>query len=404
MPRAGVSTRRGWCGTPACAAMPQVRGLAGSQVGRAPGRGAGWTYHAACPQSRCRPSGLLHGVQDRPRARPRERAGLVGWRGSPPYKVPTKPPYKAPLQSPATKPPHQPKRWRTTSWQAPKGRQVPAGTLLLGAGAWGGGRAGPFALHPAPAARRCGAGSAGGWDRAARPSTWQVVIAAGTPSARPPAGDPTAAVDRGAIHPAARTDGKETVIITGRALRATAHYTAQRLAELHVNQARTRQGSRAVGRLQRRQSRLLATSQRRARDRARAWEHTISRAGGSGRRSARSARSSGPHARQRRGPRRRGWPTPHHHEPAAARAVVARTATAVQDRGQPRSSDRFGHGCHPGRRRLPLTDRSRHAARRDRRHAGCPTPGARLWWPGVRSAGASGRRGVRPSAFPARHG
>jgi transposase len=60
------------------------------------------------------------------------------------------------------------------------------------------------------------------WDRAARHYTWHVVIEEGTKPAHPPAGDPTAAVDLGEIPPAALTDGKETVIITCRALWATA--------------------------------------------------------------------------------------------------------------------------------------------------------------------------------------
>jgi putative transposase len=65
------------------------------------------------------------------------------------------------------------------------------------------------------------------WDRAARHYTWHLVREDGLqPEAAP--GPHTAAVDLGEIHPAAVTDGKETVIITCRALRANAQYTAKR--------------------------------------------------------------------------------------------------------------------------------------------------------------------------------
>jgi putative transposase len=77
----------------------------------------------------------------------------------------------------------------------------------------------------------------------------------------------------GEIHPAALTDGQETVIISCRALRANQQYTAKRLSELRAKQARKRSGSRAFRRLQRRKNRFLAKQKRRARD----MEHKISR-------------------------------------------------------------------------------------------------------------------------------
>jgi putative transposase len=78
----------------------------------------------------------------------------------------------------------------------------------------------------------------------------------------------------GEIHPAALTDGKETVIITCRALRANAQYTAKRVSELRAKQDRKRKGSRRWKRLQRRKVRFLAQQKRRARD----MEHKVSRA------------------------------------------------------------------------------------------------------------------------------
>jgi putative transposase len=81
-------------------------------------------------------------------------------------------------------------------------------------------------------------------------------------------------VDLGEIHPAALTDGQETVIISSRALRSNAQYTAKRLSEIQAKQVRKQRGSRAFRRLQRRKSRFLAKQRRRARD----LEHKISRA------------------------------------------------------------------------------------------------------------------------------
>jgi putative transposase len=112
------------------------------------------------------------------------------------------------------------------------------------------------------------------WDRAARHYTWHVVVEDGATPALPLPGDHVAAVDLGEIHPAALTDGQETVILSCRALRANAQYTAKRLSELRAKQAHKRKGSRAMRRLQRRKNRFLAKQKRRARD----LEHKISRA------------------------------------------------------------------------------------------------------------------------------
>ena len=170
--------------------------------------------------------------------------------------------------------PHKRKRWRTTIWKAPEGMRLHAGTLLLGRAR---GLAPvqvrlPSNLLPLPQAaflevRRVS-------DRAARHYSWHVVVEDGTQPAPPLPADHIAAVDLGEIHPAALTDGQETVILSCRALRANAQYTAKRLSELRAKQARKHMGSRALRRLQRRKSRFLAKQKRRARD----MEHKISRA------------------------------------------------------------------------------------------------------------------------------
>src|SRR5260221_1184697 len=109
--------------------------------------------------------------------------------------------------------------------------------------------------------------------RAARHDAWHLVLEDGR-LPEPEPGTNTAAVDLGEIHPAAVTDGQETVIFTCRALRANAQYTAKRLGQIPAEQERQPKGSRALRRLQRRKSRLLAKQKRRARD----LEHKISRA------------------------------------------------------------------------------------------------------------------------------
>ena len=169
--------------------------------------------------------------------------------------------------------PYKRKRWRTTYWKQ-LGMRLHTGVLCLA-------RARglppvevalPTHLRALPQAAFLEARLV--WDRAARHYTWHLVIEAGTQPAPPPPGDHTAAVDLGEIHPAALTDGQETVILSCRALRANAQYTAKRLAELRAKQARKRKGSCAVRRLQRRKNRFLAKQKRRARD----MEHKIGRA------------------------------------------------------------------------------------------------------------------------------
>ncbi len=111
------------------------------------------------------------------------------------------------------------------------------------------------------------------WDRAARHYGWHLVVEDGS-GPLPTPGATTAAVDLGEIHPAALTNGTETVIISCRALRANQQYTAKRLSEIRAKQARKQQHSRGWKRLQRRKNRFLAKQKRRARD----MEHKVSRA------------------------------------------------------------------------------------------------------------------------------
>jgi putative transposase len=174
----------------------------------------------------------------------------------------------------ATKYPHWRKRFRTTIWKHPKGITRQGSSLLLG-------RARGLAPVVVPLPSNLLALSAAAflearlvWDRAARHYSWHLVVEDGTKPAQTPPGDHTAAVDLGEIHPAALTDGQETVIITCRALRANQQYTAKRLSELRAKQHRKKQYSRSWKRLQRRKNRFLAKQKRRARD----LEHKVSRA------------------------------------------------------------------------------------------------------------------------------
>lgn len=111
------------------------------------------------------------------------------------------------------------------------------------------------------------------WDRAARHYMWHLVSEDGR-AAEPARGVAVVAVDLGEIHPAALTDGQETVIITCRAMRANQQYTAKRLAEIRRKQSRKTRSSRRWKRLQQRKTRFLAKQRHRARD----LEHKSSRA------------------------------------------------------------------------------------------------------------------------------
>jgi putative transposase len=168
--------------------------------------------------------------------------------------------------------PHWRKRWRTTLWKKTgitrngervwlaRARGVAPLAVLL-----------PPTLLALPAAAFLEVRLV--WDRAAQHYSWHVVVEDGV-LPLPAPGTSTAAVDLGEIHPAALTDGKQTVIISCRALRANHQYTTKRLAAIRAKQDRKKKHSRSWNRLQRRKTRFLAKQRRRARD----LEHKISRA------------------------------------------------------------------------------------------------------------------------------
>ncbi|HEY7348230.1 MAG TPA: transposase [Ktedonobacterales bacterium] len=170
-----------------------------------------------------------------------------------------------------TKYPYHRKRWRTTIWKR-TGISRKGDHLLL---ARARGLAPVSLLAPSNLLSLPGSACLEVrlvWDRAARHYRWHLVIEDGL-EPQPAPGSHTAAVDLGEIHPAALTDGQETVIITCRALRANQQYTAKRLSEIRAKQDRKKKGSRSWKRLQRRKRRFLAKQQRRARD----MEHKASR-------------------------------------------------------------------------------------------------------------------------------
>lgn len=171
-----------------------------------------------------------------------------------------------------TKYPHRRKHFRTTIWKR-SGIRLQAGNLLLARAK--GLAAVVVSLPPNLAFLSASALLEARlvWEQASRLYTWHVVVEDGVQS-EPAKGANTAAVDLGEIHPAAITDGKDTCIITCRALRANQQYTAKRLAEIRAKQDHKQKYSRSWKRLQRRKTRFLAKQRRRARD----LEHKVSRA------------------------------------------------------------------------------------------------------------------------------
>jgi putative transposase len=174
-------------------------------------------------------------------------------------------------QGMAVKYPHWRKRWRTTIWKNTGIRRSDGILLLARARSLSPVKVPlPSNLRDFPAAAFLEARLV--WDRASRHYTWHLVIEDG--AAEPAKAEGVVAVDLGEIHPAAATDGTETVVITCRAMRANQQYTAKRLAELKSKQDRKKKGSQHWKRLQRRKTRFLAKQRRRARD----LEHKSSRA------------------------------------------------------------------------------------------------------------------------------
>jgi putative transposase len=110
------------------------------------------------------------------------------------------------------------------------------------------------------------------YDRVKHRYFWHLVVENGKqPKAAP--GTKTVAVDLGEVHPAAVSDGHDTVVVTCRELRSQRQYTQKRLAELRQRQSRYQRGSRMWKRLQRRINRFLHQQAKRTRD----MEHKVSR-------------------------------------------------------------------------------------------------------------------------------
>lgn len=123
--------------------------------------------------------------------------------------------------------PYKRKRWRSTIWKAPKGIRLHAGTMSLSQAR---GLAPvqvrlPTNLTPLPAAAFLEVRLV--WDRAARHYNWHVVVEDGSKPVSPSPGGHTAAVDLGEVHPAALTNGKETVIISCRGCAPNRHTKAR---------------------------------------------------------------------------------------------------------------------------------------------------------------------------------
>ncbi len=171
-----------------------------------------------------------------------------------------------------TRYPHKRKAWRSTIWKN-TGIRKQGSVLLL---ALARGNAPIRVVLPAPLRALPNEAFVEMrlvWDRAGRHYQWHAVIEDGALPAEAP-GPNVAGVDLGEIHPAAVSDGVESVVFTARQLRALAQYTNKRLATLQQLQSRKVKGSKRWQRLQRRKNRFLAQQKRRKRD----IEHKVSRA------------------------------------------------------------------------------------------------------------------------------
>ena len=111
------------------------------------------------------------------------------------------------------------------------------------------------------------------YDKAYGKYAWHVVIETGM-EARLSPGTNMAGVDLGEIHPAAITDGQQSIIISCRELRSLNQYRNKRFAELKSLQSSKKKQSRRWWRIQRRINRFLAQNKQQRRD----LEHKISRA------------------------------------------------------------------------------------------------------------------------------
>lgn len=110
------------------------------------------------------------------------------------------------------------------------------------------------------------------YDKAKRHYTWHIVVENGKQPKDAP-GTNVVAVDMGEIHPAAMSDGHDTVVVTCRELRSQQQYRNKRLASLRQRQSRYKRKSRMWKRIQRRINRFLAQQDKRIRD----MQHKVSR-------------------------------------------------------------------------------------------------------------------------------
>jgi putative transposase len=111
------------------------------------------------------------------------------------------------------------------------------------------------------------------YDRAHRKYDWHIVIENGL-EPLPTPGSNVAGVDLGEVHPAAITDGRDSLVISCRELRSLNQYLNKRLAELKSLQSGKQKHSGRWWRIQGRINRFLAQNKQQRRD----LEHKISRA------------------------------------------------------------------------------------------------------------------------------
>lgn len=166
--------------------------------------------------------------------------------------------------------PHRRKRYRTTIWKS-SGIRLKDGCLVL-ALARGQAPVGvclPAHLVELPAQSLLEARLV--YDRVGCHYQWHLVVEDGREAKAVP-GAAVAGVDLGEIHPAAVSDGCETLIVSARERRSVQQYGHKRRAELARLQAAKVTGSRAWKRLQRRKTRFAAQQKRRLRD----IEHKVS--------------------------------------------------------------------------------------------------------------------------------
>jgi putative transposase len=111
------------------------------------------------------------------------------------------------------------------------------------------------------------------YDKVGRRYEWHLVVNDGREPPVAP-GVNVAALDLGEVHPAAATDGQESVVFSARELRSVKQYGHKRWAKLQRLQSNKVKGSRQWKKLQRRKTRFAAQQKRRIRD----ITHKVSRA------------------------------------------------------------------------------------------------------------------------------